>query len=257
MPIAEDITRETSVRRRLTRSTLTGSPVIRKDRPIVYCPAAPKDLLREAQVVDASCTLDEYALARMLASEGYGGGSEGRSVAYVLMACAAINQAKTKGVSPSGLLLRSVYGIPLSGHFGEQNGRYASTKVDPYTDHLLAARTAVENLSLGQGVDQYFSPVLQDQGSQGGRRLDSDADAILLQWTAGQRAPIGPFATIDPYELMFFGPEYDASKRASQIAWGKDVIRRGRAGIRIPGGGSFGSVLLVALLGKLLLGGLA
>ncbi len=117
-----------------------------------------------ALATQAGASVDEYALARNIASE------HGNSSAAVqaLLAHATVNEAAKEGRSVSQLLLRANYG-PHAGRFGTQkdidpasprkgaSDRYASTALDPYDGHLAVARGVLEGSipDLTGGAVQY------------------------------------------------------------------------------------------------------
>jgi hypothetical protein len=123
----------------------------------------------DALAAQAGATLDEYALARNIASE------HGNSSAAVqaLVAHATNNEAAAEGVSVARLLLRAKNSAH-TGKFGTQkdlerlvtasdgtqvhpSDRYASTAQDPYEGHLAVARGVLSGAipDLTGGATQY------------------------------------------------------------------------------------------------------
>ena len=97
----------------------------------------PEDLAAQA-----GCDVDEYALARMIASEE-GSSDTGTKIA---VAWATVNEADRRGVSISAMLLRAV-NSDHSGYFGTQkdlstgkSDRYASTALDPHAGDVQIAQ---------------------------------------------------------------------------------------------------------------------
>lgn len=90
----------------------------------------------------AGCSLDEYALARMIASEE-GGSDTGTKIA---VAWATFNEADRRGTSISAMLLHAL-NSDHSGYFGTQkdlatgkSDRYASTALDPHAGDVQIAQ---------------------------------------------------------------------------------------------------------------------
>ncbi len=115
----------------------------------------------------AGATLEEYALARNIASE------EGNSPPAVqaLVAQVAKNEAARRGISIAALLLNAV-NSDHSGNFGTQkdidpssdrkgsSDRWASTASDPYAGHLAVARGVLSGSipDISGGANQYDRP---------------------------------------------------------------------------------------------------
>jgi len=120
----------------------------------------PQELADEASAVAGRhVSLDDYALARMLASEEASANTTTKaSIAWV-----AVNEARRRGVSVSSLLLRD--NGPGDGLFGEQRGRYASTRTDPYMGDLDVAQPVLsgEVEDLTGGAIHFYRPGLQDK----------------------------------------------------------------------------------------------
>lgn len=142
----------------------------------------------QALADQAGATLEEYALARNIASEE---GSKPVAV-QALIAHATKNHAARSGLAISALLLRANNGAH-AGYFGTQkdidpdsanegsSDRYASTALDPYDGHLAVARGVLDGSipDLTGGADQYDEP--------GGEK---DPDAVAAKRLAAGQVPV-------------------------------------------------------------------
>ena len=194
----------------------------------------------------AELDLNTYALARMLASEGYPGPRAEAAAGFVAIAQCAVHKARRRGLDVAQLLLRSTV-EEAAGHFGEQRGRWASTRQDPRRWH---AEVAAEVLAGGpaegdvaQGGEGFLHP------SGMGDRLWS----VLKRWHDGGAAWVGPSPHFTPSALVIVAP--DASRTERDIAY-----RALRAALeRAPGGAAGaavgGAALVLALAAARMLGG--
>ncbi len=132
---------------------LTNGPLI-GPAGLQYVPIEPEILRAQAEkkarelLNDSQFTikLDEYSLARNVQSEN----ATGTVIEQVLTAQAIIS-AKGNLTVTQKLTNRKNYngGPPLrpqSGHYGEQKGRYASSRFDPTLKSLYIARAVLQNL---------------------------------------------------------------------------------------------------------------
>lgn len=174
------------------------------------------------------------ALARVVASEGYSGPKQvGWAAAAVGIAWTEVNRAKYDG--------RSLFSsIAPSGTYGPQGegGREVASSKSPNTWHLRVAQ-AVMNGAIENPVGaahHYFDPYVQDGGVQAGKSL-KPADWIITNWHDNYKwAWIGQVNTLDPYALMFFRPEANASTRNTQKTKALAAIYDGRRRVVIADG---------------------
>jgi len=155
--------------RRLTRTTLDENNDV---------PDAPADLAAEAgSEMGRPVSLEAYALARMLASEE----SKASATTKAAIAWVAVNEARRRGTSVSGLLLRD--NGPGNGRFGEQRGRYASTRTDPYEGDLQVAEAVLsgEVGDITGGAVHFYRPELQDRLYDLGK-TSKTAEQIDREW---------------------------------------------------------------------------
>lgn len=144
------------------------APPSEKGKPCL--PESPAALARAA-----GATLDEYALARVVASE-HGSAPQ---IVQIGVAHATRNYARAAGLSISALVLRSTG--KGAGYFGAQwQGRYASTAVDPREGHLKIARDVLAGRVSDPtgGARQYDSP--KAFGQQPGTTA-AGADAVAAR----------------------------------------------------------------------------
>lgn len=158
--------------RRLTHTTLNDNGDVDDD---------PEELAAAASdVVGRPVTLDQLALSRMLASEESTSSTETK----IAIAWVAMNEARRRAVSVSALLLKD--NGPGDGYFGEQRGRYASTRSDSYEGDLQIA-TAVESGSIADttgGAVHFLRPKLQDKLFAAGK-TSKTAATIRSSWGNG------------------------------------------------------------------------
>lgn len=203
----------------------------------------------------AGLTKDEYTLARVVVSEGYGGAAIGRAAAAVAIAQATRNGARASGLSITDKLTRSVY-PETAGLYGNQKGKYASTAADPYAWHARVVRDVLADRvpDLVGGAANYLDPAVW-----GKRGKDDEFERVVTSWHK-DRAWIGPVPTIDSYHLMVFAKEANAAKRAASLSAVLAVYRRGKAGKSEPAPGDpdksfpfLPTLALLALAGLVLL----
>ncbi len=131
-----------------------------------------------ANQINAMVRTDEYALARMLASEEESANQQTK----VAIGFVALNVANGRGTSVTGLLTTDVNDHG-QGKFGKQSGRWASTLSDPYEGDLHIAQAILQ----GQvedptgGAVHYYRPTLQDKLYALGK-VKKMADEIDVAW---------------------------------------------------------------------------
>lgn len=190
----------------------------------------------------AGVPIDTYSMARCIASEGYSGPAGERAAAAVAIGQVCLNEAKRRDTTVTKLLLRSNREM-ASGSYGEQKGRWASTRKDPCKWHLDVAKAVVAKQvpDLIGSASMFFDPKTQDSGKQGTHSLQS-ADKIITTWTnEDKKAWIGPVKGLSSYNLMFLKSEPDAAKREKALSAALAAINAGRMGRNTYGGaGIFG-----------------
>ncbi len=167
--------------------------------------------------------LDTYAIARCAASE-----VSGPALAWLAVAEACWLEASAAKLSPADLLTRrtSAAYAYTRGRWGEQRGRFASTRHDPTGRHFAAARLA-KGAGLVAGARRWLGLKTMDGGRQGGARLTYDAHGIVDKWSLDGWRWIGPLPTIDTYRtLALLRQERGRVDNADLHA----VIEHGRAG---------------------------
>ncbi|TXH47108.1 MAG: hypothetical protein E6Q97_27985 [Desulfurellales bacterium] len=182
---------------------------------------APAELLVQAQRVMPALTLDQYALARVVASE-LGNGAVAEQAA---IAAADAMRAKQRG--------RGVHAhvVGNNGRYGRQGyaGRLVATSQDPSLGHVLLAREVLGGTATGAagGGHVYFDAVVQLNLWKAGRKALHPA-VILRKWTDNRSAQncrlvdgrytcdlgpaaasgrlewVGPLAGVRPLRLMIF-----------------------------------------------------
>lgn len=145
-------------------------------------------------------TLDEYALARMIASEE----GSGPAVYWLAVGEAARNEAMRRKIGVAELLLRST--MPAAnGRFSEQAaGKWASTRRDPNQRHLAAAKAVLGGSQFTNGARDFFSPAGQDKGVQGDHKLRLTSEQYIQRQADRALEWVGPIEGIDAYRLMLF-----------------------------------------------------
>jgi hypothetical protein len=184
----------------------------------------------------AGLTLDEGALARMVASE------VGTKPPQYMIAVieATMNQARAKKISAfqqitmQGLKLKGGVIPKSAGYFGRQSGRWCASIQDPTLQHLEAVRavlSAPESLVARDGR-RWVDGKVMDSGHQAGKRLKNNAVTIVEKWGAEGWEWIGPVygpdgqtLLLDPYRLMVFRL---AGRGKADIRRGVEAMREGR-----------------------------
>ncbi len=202
----------------------------------------------------AGVDVETYALARALTSEGYDGQDKGRAAAAVAMGYTIQRLARGQVAKKA---LASQY-AEANGRFGSQIGRAFATTIDPKAFYLEVAKAVRQSTvaDMSRGAVQFFSPRVQNGGTQGGNSISS-ASEILEKWHASN-AFIGRDAipTVDDYELMFLRPESDSTKR--RIALQEALVvnelglaKKNRPAPGNPDGGGSGVLVALALFAGL------
>ena len=154
-----------------------------------------------ANQINVTVETDDYALARMFASEG----ESYDQATKVAIGWVARNVAASRGVSVTGLLTADT-NAHGDGKFGKQTGRWASTLFDPYQGDLTIAQ-AVNAGSVGDptnGATHYFEPTLQEKLFSL-LKVKSDADTIDANWAA-ETGNDGYFIPGVDQRLKFYSP---------------------------------------------------
>lgn len=184
---------------------------------------------------DASATLyrstdadrDLYSVARCVSSE-----SAGPPAVLLGIAEAVWAEAEARGISAWDLLVNRTSKDGrwdfTRGRYGEQHGRYASTRRTPTVRSMVAARMAREGSDIARGARAWMAPKVNDDGRQGGRNL-RDAITVAKEWAMSGREWIGPMEGVDSYRQAFFR-QLGAGKRADVSAF-VEMVERGRRGI--------------------------
>lgn len=200
------------------------------------------ELLAQARALDPTITLDEYAGARLIASER---GEEGTFVEWLCIVDTELNRAARSHQTLYESLTRG-------GGFGAQGrARPASTRRDPHEAHVTAARGVLHGYARGIARDaiQFFDPLEEDATARAGVGR-CDALAILERWsydypTASSggcaldyahpghdtQAWVGPIPGVDASRLMLFEPMPISDPRHfARYTQALAVITRARAG---------------------------
>lgn len=173
--------------------------------------------------------LDTYAASRLIASEGYGGPKPEKPLALTGIIWAAKNVAKKRVTTLAKVLLKSS-DPEANGHFGEQHGRWASTRIEPKPYHIEIA----QRVMLGQipdptgGATGFLDASVWEKGLQAGRKLRPLAE-ILMGW-AGEKMWTGPVAGITTAYLAFFKPSFNKSKNQSSM---QTLLVEAKKGLKI------------------------
>lgn len=184
--------------------------LVRSAGGVLYDPQLPESLASEAGL-----DLKTYALARLIASEGYSGSSWERPNALAGIAHAALNEAARRGTSLQNLLLSS-QDLEASGRFGEQHKRWASTRKEPTSESRRVARDVLSGAvsDATGGATAFLDPSVWARGSQAGRSLRTLSE-VLSSW-AESRQWVGRVEGTTPDYIAFFRPSRDeAANRAS------------------------------------------
>lgn len=157
--------------RRLTYSALDSDGVVR---------VPPDELVADCVLTAGGpVSLDEYSLARMVASENGVTGSAFDGVCRVLV---ALNDAAALGWSPARLITYSTVSS-RNGFFGRQvSRRYAST-VDPHQGHLDIVRAAAAARSSGNDYTRGATK-FADVGAFGAQSGTRSWESVSADWRA-------------------------------------------------------------------------
>ena len=221
----------------------------------------PAALLAQCHALVPSATADDYALARVIASElGNGALAE-----QCCIADADVNRATRAGKT---LLVH----IAPRGVFGRQGsgGRVVASSQDPTVAHVLIAQAVRAGSAKGIALDAvvYFDPWVQwDQHKAGKKYLAPDD--VLTKWsfnrtasncrfergrytcalsapaTSGLQEWVGPIAGVRPTRLMLLRPKTAAHATNTQAA--RDVIATMQGLNALGAVGGLGSITLLAL----------
>jgi hypothetical protein len=211
----------------LTSASLTPTGVVIKGIGINYVNVDPNDLLRQAiETVraklnnpDFNMTLDEYTLARFIASE------ERDVLAQVLVAQTIRNVA----AGPTGkvkcprssrgivcLALRTVHSklTPIThGFYGNQVGKYAATSQNPKFRHLLIAKAVLQsNVQIVPNLVHFLNVKVKSQPG-----LTQTARTTLTDWTSGKNGDvwIGEVAGLERTGVVFLRRRRSSDTQAS------------------------------------------
>lgn len=227
-----------------TTTTLVGTV----DGPVAVVSVAPAALAARAGEPS-----DVYALGRVVRSEGYGGAVVGKAAAGVAIAQAVRNAAGAGSITAK--LIRSKYPA-AAGLYGEQSGRYASTRLDPSRWHMQLAHAVLDGdvPDLARGATMFLDPHVYVGGTQAGRALER-FDAVMRRWHSVDQAGygmawVGPIPTVDAGHLMLFREESSAAAREASYRAALrifDDVAAGRSA-PAPGDPDASGGLLVALL---------
>jgi hypothetical protein len=208
----------------------------------------------------AGYSVEEFALGRLIASEGYGGeGRTAEATARTALAQAVVNEARRRKMSIVDLLTRSSDSVLLPGFFGSQKAKiYAATTKDPTKWDLEIARAVLRGSvpDLAKGATNFLDPEIWGGAiargttpTQGGYALGK-FEEIITSWHK-DKAWIGPIPGVDSYYLMLFRKEPNPAARAVSLVRVLDVYRRGIRGdhgvdARDPDGSVILSIAIVA-----------
>ncbi len=196
----------------------------------------PAKLLAQARSKVGSISLDEYTLARIIASEH----GSGRPLELLAIGDADLNRSSDAGLSIFEHATASRATEPTAGRFGGQGTssshgrkRPVATSRDPSVRHLRAARALLDGRARGValGARRYFDPHSQLSGWAAGKPTYCHPLVILERWTydlpfAGravdgdgrvdcrlgstrgrsQEEWVGHILGIDPWELILMRP---------------------------------------------------
>lgn len=229
----------------------------------------PEVLWRQAQRVIPDISLDEYSLARVIASEA---GRRPSAERLVVGSC-DVNRARRKGVSLAVHITRA-------GRYGSQGvgGRLQSSRLDPGEEHARdAMRIVREKRDDARGGTVYFNPRTQwacfsrptECAVTGGLNHSQHPEAIVTSWsyvvkrgTCGRDAQkryvcpygkptgtrmqwVGPIVGVDPWQLMVFAETATAAHEA-MTQQALQIVREGIGGhSAVFQGMSMGTVLLL------------
>lgn len=179
----------------------------------------------------ADCDLDTYSLARVLASEGYGGGADGYAAALVAIGQASLNVAARNGLSITAQCVKA-HG-DANGHYGQQTqGREFATTEDPTAWHIECARQirAGEVPDLAFGAHQYLDPSVWASRANSEHPLEPFSTVITRWHDSYKWAWAGSIPSVNPFYLMLFYPEGDEETRADSLKQCLEIYAAGKSG---------------------------
>lgn len=230
----------------LTQTTTTS--VATADGTVAVVAVEPAKLAERAGV-----PLETYSLARVVRSEGYSGAAIGKAAAAV-----AIGQAVRNGAGSHSITAKLVHSSypAASGFYGEQRGRYASTRLDPTGWHAQVAAAVLERAvpDLARSATMFLAPHVYVGGTQAGRPL-GPFDVRMRKWHSidqegYDQAWVGHIATVDAGHLMLFHHESSVGAREASYKASLRIFEDVLAGKNrpAPGDPDAGGGLLVAAL---------
>ena len=163
----------------------------------------------------AGLSREEYALARCIRSEGYGGDPVGRAAAAVAIGQAVRNGAELSKLSIERKLTNSQFAA-ASGLYGEQAGRYAATTLDPrrWDGEVARAVLAGGLPDLAQGGHKFVDPRVFAGGTQAGRALDRFVE-VMTSWVLDDGLVWkGHIPTVDAFHLVVLGKATPGTTKA-------------------------------------------
>lgn len=199
-----------------------------------------------ALAAKAGLDLETYAAARLGTSEGYSGPKSQRDRALASIIHVAMNQARTQGLSLSGLLLKSK-NTEADGHFGEQIGRFASTMKNPTWDSIKVAKLVMDGSipDPTNGAISFIDPTIWSKLAMQSGRMLRPLENILLTgkdpWVKRRRWS-GDISGIGTKHLAFFhaSNNLEANKRSMRKLLSKiDISRTNIASIAVLVGAGF------------------
>lgn len=218
----------------LTRATLTTVPT-GTGGTVRIAMAQPAVLAAQAGL-----SREEYALARCITSEGYGGDKVGRAAAAVAIGQAIRNGARLDGGKSIEAKLTASTFPEASGFFGEQAGRYAATTQDPtwWAGQVAQAVLNDDVPDLARGGHKFLDMAVFARGEQAGRQLNS-IESTLRAWMLTEgNVWLGPIPTVDTYHLVVLGRgTVSQAERQSQLDDLLAIYEDGKAGNNAPADG--------------------
>jgi hypothetical protein len=182
----------------------------------------------------AGVDVETYSLARVIASEGYPGGTPLQlAVALSSIGHVIKSEAKARGQSITRLLT----GGTAPGYYGSQKAKgYAATTRDPRVLDVAVAKAVLGGIpDLTRGARNFVHPKVWgdkeargETATQAGAAL-SEFETVMRRWHT-EKAYVGGVPSIDSYRLMFFRRERDAKKREAAFEACMAVYRAGMAG---------------------------
>lgn len=224
--------------KRITTSTVTENGTVRE---------SPQALLEQARKrAGPEITLEELTAARLIASEH----SRGTWQEMTAIVDAELNRAEAKGLTMTKHLTSN-------GTYGKQGGRHqrgkkrrASTRRDPTTEHLRAARAVLggEMRGIARGAVRFFDPRAQWAMHRKWTTGKSDRRhchplIILERWSYDRKwrkgAPpctlrtkngkhlqewVGPIEGINPLRLMLLRPAKPGDDQERQHEQARELV---------------------------------